>query len=108
MNAESAGSGGGGTNIQLEFEEMINISNKLQSICEIYTEGVQPEIQKLTNSKFYKAGKALKTIESYPEILGKTMELMDNYAMAAQIVNYAAEKMYETDKELQKLYKIQK
>ncbi|WP_307892342.1 hypothetical protein [Bacillus swezeyi] len=107
MNAEG-GAGGGGTNIHVEFEEMITISNKLKNICEIYIEGVQPEIKKLAESDFYKAGKALKTVESYPEILGKTMELFDNYSMAAQIVNYAMEKMYETDKELQKLYQIQK
>lgn len=107
MNAEG-GAGGGGTNIQLQFEEMITIANKLQTICNLYAEGVQPEIKKLTDTHFYKAGQAMKTIKSYPEILGKTMELFDNYSMAAQIVNYAMEKMYETDKELQKLYTIQK
>ncbi|MCY8273131.1 hypothetical protein [Bacillus sonorensis] len=107
MNAEG-GAGGGGTNIHLEFEEMIAIANKLKSICDIYTEGVQPEIKKLVESDFYQAGQAMKTIKSYSDILGKTMELFDNYSMAAQIVNYAMEKMYETDKELQKLYQIQK
>ncbi len=107
MNAEG-GAGGGGTNIHLEFEEMITISNKLKSICDIYTEGVQKEIKNLSESDFYKAGQASKTIESYADILGKTMELFDNYCIASHIVSYAMEKMYETDKELQKLYKIQK
>ncbi|EFV71169.1 hypothetical protein HMPREF1012_02773 [Bacillus sp. BT1B_CT2] len=106
MNAEG-GAGGGGTNIHLEFEEMITISNKLKSICDIYTEGVQKEIKNLSESDFYKAGQASKAIESYADILGKTMELFDNYCIASHIVSYAMEKMYETDKELQKLYKIQ-
>ncbi|RCK12585.1 hypothetical protein DT075_09270 [Bacillus licheniformis] len=53
---------------------MITISNKLKSICDIYTEGVQKEIKNLSESDFYKAGQASKAIESYADILGKTME----------------------------------
>ena len=63
MNAEG-GAGGGGTNIHLEFEEMITISNKLKSICDIYTEGVQKEIKTSQNPIFIKPDKHQKRLKA--------------------------------------------
>lgn len=63
MNAEG-GAGGGGTNIHLEFEEMITISNKLKSICDIYTEGVQKEIKNLSESDFIKPDRHQKRLKA--------------------------------------------
>ncbi|MDI5789797.1 hypothetical protein PO124_19595 [Bacillus licheniformis] len=90
MNAEG-GAGGGGTNIHLEFEEMITISNKLKASAIFIQKGFRRKSKPL-RIRFYKAGQASKAIESYADILGKTMELFDNYCIASHIVSYAMEK----------------
>ncbi|PGZ98482.1 hypothetical protein COE51_11535 [Bacillus pseudomycoides] len=96
-------SGGGGSQVLVNFTEMVDIATRLQNIYNLYADGVAKNIDSLTNCDFYRKGEATEVIKQYNEILGKTMELADNYRQAALLVNYTLEEMIKKDEELQKI-----
>ncbi|MGG0238032.1 hypothetical protein [Bacillus rhizoplanae] len=99
-------SGGGGSQVLVNFTEMVDIATRLQNIYNLYADGVAKNIDSLTNCDFYRQGEATKVLSQYKDILGKTMELADNYKQAALVVNYTLEEMIKKDEELQKILGI--
>ncbi|PEA52460.1 hypothetical protein CON64_23540 [Bacillus pseudomycoides] len=108
MNAQmtDGSSGGGGSQVLVNFTEMVDIATRLQNIYNLYSDGVAKNIDNLANCDFYRKGEATKVLEQYKDILGKTMELADNYRQAALVVNYTLEEMIKKDEELQKLLSV--
>lgn len=106
MTDGSSGGSSGGSEVLVNFTEMIDIATRLQNIHNLYADVVAKNIDSLVSSDFYKKGEATKVIEQYQDILGKTMELADNYRTAALVVNYTLEEMIKKDEELQKILEI--
>ncbi|MCP1122582.1 hypothetical protein NKR74_04345 [Bacillus sp. 3103sda1] len=100
---DGSSGGGGGSEVLVNFTEMVDIATRLQNIYNLYADGVAKNIDSLTNCDFYRKGEATEVIKRYNEILGKTMELADNYKQAALLVNYTLEEMIKKDEELQKI-----
>ncbi|MDC2866675.1 hypothetical protein [Bacillus sp. BP-3] len=102
------GSGGsnGGSQVLVNFAEMVDIATRLQNIYNLYSDGVAKNIDNLANCDFYRQGEATRVVKQYKDILGKTMELADNYQIAALAVNYTLEEMIKKDEELQRILSV--
>ncbi|NPC93925.1 hypothetical protein HOO54_17315 [Bacillus sp. WMMC1349] len=90
----------GANEIQVEFQELLDISRILQEIYGTYHHEVERNIKTMSQIKYYPDGQAADIMKSYKKILEKILEVQDNYLQAQQIVNYALAEMIKSDKTL--------
>ncbi|MDA7028107.1 hypothetical protein PJ311_16150 [Bacillus sp. CLL-7-23] len=94
--------------IKVQFRELNEIFNELQSIGEIYKKDVVPAIESLVKTKYYKAGQADEVFKIYRKILEKTLELPDNYVQVQILVGTTINMMKEKDQTLAKYMNLKK
>lgn len=91
------GGGGGGLYIHVNPDEITTIYQYLEDILVELETNAHPNIEKLGEINYYTAGKAMPTMEVYPEANEKIKDLYDNYSRAASLVVEILHSMMEAD-----------
>lgn len=89
--------GSSASSITIDPTEITNIYKTLLAIMTELESNALPAIEKIKDTNFYKAGKAMEAMEAYPDANEKFMELQDHYARISTLVIHTLEKMIETD-----------
>ena len=92
--------GGGGLLIETRADELTDIYQQLIGIMAELEKNAVPNILKLTEVKFYTAGKAMDTMEAFPKANARIQDLYDHYTRASTLVTEILQTMIETDEAL--------
>lgn len=91
--------GGVGTGlISIDADEITTIYQYLEKILQELDTNARPKIEKLGNTQYYTAGKAMKAMKVYQQANKKIMDLYDNYSRAETLVIDTLNKMMQADK----------
>lgn len=94
--------GGGGSSllINVDPDEITTIYKYLVDIFNELEANAAPNIEKLAGLQYYTEGKAMKTMEVYPQAIEKINDLYDNYARASTLVTDILQTMITVDQTL--------
>lgn len=94
---------GGGEEVLVNFQELLDIVMKLENIYKIHVDVIGTNIESLLSCDFYQKGEAMRVIEKYPDILHKKLELAEHYSRSATVVGNVCVEMLEKDEQLREI-----